>query len=236
MIRRKNPYRALEKAIGYRFRRKGLLETALLHRSYRFENEGISVDNQRLEFLGDAALDLVAAVCLFRAFPEEQEGVLTAYRSQLTSGKALARFASEIDLGEHLRLGKGERLTGGHQRESTLADALESVLGAAYLDGDLKAVMKIFERVFMPHLERLQGDVWAHNPKGRLQEFAQRHWKGEPRYNVIKKKGPAHAAVFTVGVELPDGSRAVGEGRNKQTAEAGAATHLLEQLDEAGRL
>jgi len=130
-----NPYRRLENEIGYSFRRKSLLATALMHRSLRFELGGTMEDNQRLEFLGDAALSLVAGDYLFRNFPKLREGEMTMLRSRLTSGKTLAGIGQKIRLGEWLQLGKGEQKSGGHHRPSNITDAFEAVIGAAYLDG-----------------------------------------------------------------------------------------------------
>jgi len=232
-LRRVNPYRELEKRIGYRFRKRRFIETALLHRSFRFENKDVASDNQRLEFLGDAVLGFAAADYLFATFPDVNEGVLTAYRSLATSGKALATLAVDIDLGSFILLGKGEHHSGGRERASNLADALESVIGAAYLDGGMKAVNKVFNTLFVPVLEECSGDVWADNPKGKLQELSQRRWKMSPRYRIAHQHGPAHATVFTIEVCLHDGTRAQGSGPNKQAAEIKAAAHALKHLSAA---
>lgn len=226
----RSPYRALEKALGYRFRRRGHLETALTHRSFRFENGDQPADNQRLEFLGDAALGLVAASHFFAAHPDAEEGLLTRIRSRLTNSQALAQIAGALDLGAHLRLGRGEQQCGGHQRGSTLGDALEAVLGAAYLDGGLKAVEKIFRQLFLPAMERLAQDLRHDNPKGTLQEYAQRTWRLSPRYVLLREEGPAHARVFTVEVCLPGEVRGEGRGSSKQLAEMAAAAEALSRL------
>lgn len=226
----KNEYKVLEKKLGYRFKNRTLLTTALLHRSYRFENDDVVTDNQRLEFLGDAVLGFVAAARLYAMFPEDDEGVLTTYRSQITSGKALADLAADIDIGEYLKMGRGEIASGGRSRASNLADAFESVLGAAYLDGGVKAVDKIFTLLFLPCIAGLSGDVWADNPKGKLQDYAQRQLKTSPRYSIVKRDGPPHATVFTVEASLSDGVQAEGVGANKQEAETEAAKKMIEKL------
>lgn len=230
VLRKRNPYRKLEKLIGYAFRRRTLLEMALTHRSYRFETEGIKDDNQRLEFLGDAVLGFAAAAFLYKKHDRRNEGDLTAYRSQTTSGKALAEVARTIGLGEYLKLGKGERASGGNRRSSALADALESIIGAVYLDGGMKAVNRIFEKLFVPLLEGLSGDVWVDNPKGKLQEISQRLWRVSPSYKVVKKLGPPHATVFTVEVVLSSGLKARGSGENKRKAEMKAAANALKRV------
>jgi len=228
---RKNPYSGLEKALGYRFRRTLLIEKALLHRSFRFENRGIAADNQRLEFLGDAVLGFVTAAYLYDKFQDEREGFLTSLRSQITSGRALVGVARSIGLGAHIKMGKGEEQSGGRKRPSNLADALEAVIGAAYLDGGMKAVDKIFKRLFIPRLDSFSGDVWEGNPKGKLQEYSQRTWRSSPRYHVIRQEGPSHATIFTVEVLLSNGTTGKGKGGNKQNAEARAAIDALEKLD-----
>ena len=228
----RNPYRELEKKLGYAFRRKALLETALMHRSYRFEFTGIDSDNQRQEFLGDAALGLVATDYLFKAHKTLQEGSLTCLRSRLTSGKALAKIGRSISLGEHLKLGKGERMSGGHHRASNITDAMEAILGAAYLDRGLKAVEKIFNKLFIPMIEIEPDDAWSDNPKGQLQVIAQRQWKGNPQYHVIRQDGPSHSKTFTVRVMVGGNNVGQGRGLTKREAEQQAAQNALEQMRE----
>jgi ribonuclease-3 len=230
VIRQKNPYRDLEKFLGYRFRNRPLLEAALTHRSFRFENPDIQADNQRLEFLGDAVLGLVTAAHLYDQFADKDEGWLTSLRSQVTSGKALAALARDIPIGEHVRFGKGEESSGGRRRASNLTDALEAVIGAAYLDGGMKAVERIFRKIFLPLFHRLEGDIWADNPKGKLQEYAQRVTKSGPRYQIIQRDGPPHAMTFTIQVTVGDGKHGIGHGRSKHEAERNAAVDLLRAL------
>jgi len=225
-----NPYRALERRIGYRFRNRALLEEALTHRSYRFENPGVTVDNQRLEFLGDAVLGLLTAAGLFARFPDKNEGRLTELRSRLTSGKALAAYANEVGMGQYLRIGKGEERSGGRTRMSTLADAFEALIGAAYVDGGARACRKIFDTLFGPALANLTDQAWLDNPKGKLQEYCQRRWKINPHYRTIRREGPPHATVFTAEVTVPGGISVIGRGVNKQEAETEAAAAALRKL------
>jgi len=233
--RRKNPYKEIEKNIGYSFRKTSMLETALMHRSFRFENSGITSDNQRMEFLGDAVLGFVMAAHLYEKYDECDEGGLTSFRSQTTNGQVLAELARSVNLGAFIKMGKGEEHSGGRKRASNLADAMESIIGAAYLDGGMKAVLKIFSKLFVPMLGKLSGDVWAGNPKGKLQEYSQKKWKNSPHYRIVSKEGPPHAVLFTVEVELADGSVGMGKGRNKQEAEARAAVDVLSCLEKQGR-
>jgi len=232
--RRTDADKELEKKLGYRFRRYGWLLKALTHRSYRFEVPDVEQDNQRLEFLGDAILGFLVAEYVFEQYADRDEGFLTSLRSQAASGKALARIASGIGLGRHVLMGRGEEGSGGRKRRSTLADTLEAIIGAAYRDGGMKAAQKIFRRLLVPFLEELSGDVFAQNPKGRLQEYAQRRWKTGPRYRLLRREGPAHASVFTVEVALPDGRSALGRGANKQQAQSQAAAVMLGQVETAG--
>jgi ribonuclease-3 len=229
-LRRTKEDRELEKKLGYRFRRYTWLLAALTHRSYRYETGDIDVDNQRLEFFGDAVLGFLVAQYLFDQYADRDEGFLTSLRSQTASGKALSGIARSIDLGRHIRMGKGEEASGGRKRRSTLADTLEAIIGAAYQDGGLKAAQKLFRTLLVPVLEDLNGDVFAHNHKGRLQEYAQRMWKAGPSYRLLQREGPAHASVFTSEVVLPDGRTATGQAPNKRQAEMRAAAAMLEKL------
>ncbi len=226
----KNPYRDLEKSLGYRFRDRRLLATALRHRSFRFESDEEQTDNQRLEFLGDAALGLVASDYLFRRYPDIQEGPLTCLRSRLASGKALAQLGAAIDIGRHIQFGKGEQLSGGPERDSNLTDALEAVLGAAYLDNGLKAVSKIFHALFVPTIEIDPQDRWGDNPKGHLQIVAQQRWQANPSYRVARRDGPPHASVFWVEVALRGTVLGAGRGSTKRDAEQAAARAALRAL------
>lgn len=227
---RKNPYRELEKRLGVRFRNRALLETALTHPSCRHENPDAPVDNQRLEFLGDAVLDVLLAEYLYTLFPHYDEGVLTTVRSRVVSGQSLAAYARGLKLGEFLQIGKGEEASGGRNRPSALADALEAVLGAVYLDQGIRGARKLFQSVFVAAGMELDGDRWVGNPKGALQDVVQRRWKAPPLYSLASTDGPPHARVFTVEVALPDGTRTRATGGSKQEAEAEAARECLRGL------
>jgi len=227
-----NPYRKLEKSLGYSFRKKSLLATALLHRSLRFERGGVTEDNQRLEFLGDAALTLVTGEYLYKNFPRLQEGDMTMLRSRLASGKALAQLGQGIQLGDWLQLGRGELKSGGHKRPSNIADALEAVIGAAYLDGGLSAVMRIFKKLFLALLDGIESsEEFEDNPKGRLQEVVQRKWRANPHYRIIRQAGPAHKRVFYVSVAVNEIALGNGHGLSKREAEQAAARDALEKMD-----
>ncbi len=227
MIFRSHPYRELEKKIGYRFWRRARLAQALTHPSFSHEMGQPAPDNQRLEFLGDAALGLAAAAVLFEVHPEANEGDMTKVRSMLTSTKALAAVAQRLDLGSHLLLGKGELNSGGRQRVSILADALEAVIGAAYVDGGNRAVQAIFRKLFLPVLHDLESTPEIENPKGLLQELAQRVLNTNPHYQVVLEEGPAHQRIYTVAVLVGAREMGRGTGPNKRDAESAAALDAL---------
>lgn len=227
------PYREIERVLGYRFRNRSLLEQALIHPSYRYETDGVDTDNQRLEFLGDSVLGMLAAEHLYEAFSDKPEGELTSMRSQVTSGKALAAIGEKIGLGAHLLIGRGEERSGGRRRASNLADAVEALFGAAWLDGGSKAAGKLFHQLIIPAVAGLGGDAAEVNPKGRLQELSQARWKQSPVYSLISTEGPAHEAAFTAEVRLPDGAIWTGRGMGKRAAETEAARMALAVLDKA---
>jgi len=229
-LRRKNPYSELEKALGYRFKKRSLLVAGLTHPSYRFENPHVADDNQRLEFLGDAVLGFLTAAHLYHAMGDKNEGVLTAVRSLVTSGKALAGLAKSIDLGSYLLVGKGEEASGGRRRQSGLADAFEAVLGAVYLDAGLKGVKKVFKKLFVRLIEEAGDDMWRGNPKGKLQEMVQARWKSNPVYNLTGQNGPPHAAIFSVEVLVGGKIVGSGTGSTKQSAECRAASAALDHF------
>jgi ribonuclease-3 len=226
----RNPYRELEKRLGYKFRKRAFLEMALTHRSYRFEAKDVETDNQRLEFLGDAVLGLVVAARLYQEHHDGDEGRLTDLRSRITSGKALAETARRIGLGDYVRIGKGEEQGGGRDRQSLLADALEAVLGAAYLDSGVRAVEKIAARLFAPAPSAAGVEDWLDNPKGKLQEIAQRlHGRG-PIYRCVAEEGPAHQKTFAVEAVVNGVALGRGAGTSRRAAEVEAATEAVRAL------
>lgn len=222
-------YRTLEKAIGYRFRKKGLLELALTHPSFRYENSTADDDNQRLEYLGDAVLGLIAAEHLFKTQPEAREGDMSKLRSRLTQDRTLARIGAHIGISKFMRLGRGEEQNGGAERASNLADAVESILGAAWIDGGARAAHKIFSQIFLPELDGLQYSPAKSNPKGALQEYAQSHGFGIPEYETIETAGPEHDRIFTVEVATCGQSWNASAG-SKREAERRAALEALKDL------
>lgn len=227
---KKSGYRTLEQALGYRFRTKTLLEMAVTHPSFRYENAETKDDNQRLEYLGDAVLSLIAAEYLFKTQPEAREGDLSKLRSRLTQDRTLARIGANIGLDGFMRLGRGEEKSGGAGRASNLADAVEAVIGAAWIDGGARAVNRIFKTVFLPELEELQATPLKSNPKGALQEYAQSNGFGIPEYETIESSGPEHERIFTVEVNACNRSWQASAG-SKREAERRAALLALADLD-----
>jgi len=229
-LRKPNPYKDLEKKLGYKFDSRPLLEMALLHRSYRFEVKDVAADNQRLEFLGDAVAGFLVAAHVYRLHQGVDEGVLTELRSRVTSGKALAVVAREIGLGEFVKLGKGEERAGGRLREALLADGMEAVIGAAYLDGGIKAAEKIVVKLLMPLISETPKEEWEENPKGKLQEMSQRLYGRGPEYRCISEEGPAHRKHFIVEAVVGGARLGEGKGASKRAAETEAATAAVRKL------
>lgn len=218
---------SLEKRIGYRFKKKELLAAALTHPSFRYENDEVTTDNQRLEFLGDSVLGLLAADTLTRNNLEAAEGDLTQMKSALASGKALAKAARSIDLGDSLRMGRGESANGGAERESNLEDAMEALLGAIWLDGGLKASRRFFDRNIFQVLKDDEPSLL--NPKGTLQEFAQKSGFGIPVYRVVEESGPDHARQYVVEVAVENYAYR-GTGGSRRDAEKKAAEKAVRSL------
>lgn len=218
----------LEQVLGHTFRDPTLLQLALTHGSVGYENQRAQSDNQRLEFLGDAVLQLTLSHLLFQRFPQANEGVLTQARAQLVSTKALARIARRIGLGSHLHLGRGEEANGGRDRESTLADALEAVAGAIHLDSGSDAAHEFAARLFAEDLEALNRGPLDANPKGQLQELIQSVGVEPPLYEIIGSEGPDHAKNFVASVSWQGTALGRGSGRSKKDAEVKAAQSALE--------
>lgn len=222
--------KAIEKKLGYRFKKRQRLALALVHPSYRHENEGITDDNQRLEYLGDAALGLVVAADLYERKPDWDEGLLTQWRSEAANRKTLARIGVSWGLGEVLLLGRGEEQSGGRSRDSNLADAVEAILGAVYLDGGLKAVLKVYGKCWADMID-MPSTTIAGNPKGALQEYCQKKWKVSPTYRIVEEKGPPHAREYVCQALIKGKAYGTGQGMSKRVAESQAAQATLMELE-----
>lgn len=212
--------------LGYEPRDPALFRAALTHRSAPGPN------NERLEFLGDAVLNLIVAHHLFVAFPQASEGDLSRLRARVVSGEPLAEVAASLELGEALQLGSGELKTGGFRRQSILADALEAVCAALYLDGGLAAADAAIERLFGPRIAALPAPHELKDAKTRLQEHLQSRGLALPRYQVERVEGEAHAQTFHVACDVPAlRLSAEGSGSSRRRAEQEAAERILEGLD-----
>lgn len=215
----------LQSRLGHTFSDKDLLTLALTHRS------ASSRHNERLEFLGDSILSMVIAEELFQRFPQAAEGDLSRMRATLVREKTLAELGREFDLGEHLNLGPGELKSGGFRRESILADTVEAVIGAIYLDSDMVRVRSLLLGWYHARLEEIKPGVEQKDPKTRLQEILQGHRKALPTYIVTNVKGEAHNQEFTVLCEVEGvNGPLVGIGTSRRKAEQAAAQQALEKL------
>jgi len=219
------PLDRLERKLGYHFQDQELLEMALTHRSYAGRN------NERLEFLGDAILNFVAGEALFQHFPQAREGQLSRLRARLVKGQTLAVLARGFELGDYLRLGSGELKSGGYRRESILADALEALIGAIYLDAGMDVVR---DRVLAWLANEIQGLTLVDtnkDPKTRLQEYLQSRGSDLPRYDVVDIQGDPHCRIFYVTCEIaPLSEKTQGQGASRRIAEQIAAAAALAAL------
>jgi ribonuclease-3 len=224
--------RALEAKLGYTFREGDLLKNALRHRSHvHVTGRDREQSNERLEFLGDAVLGLVVNEDLYNKFPDRSEGDLTKMKALLVCGARLSEVAGQIDLGVHIRMSRSEAATGGRKRSSILADTMEALIGAVYLDGGLGAARGVIQRLLLAGSERVLARRSLRNFKSRLQELIQARHKSPPRYRVLEVDGPDHDRLFKVGVTFKGKTLGLGEGRNKKTAEQNAAKAALDALE-----
>ncbi|TON72733.1 ribonuclease III [Vibrio parahaemolyticus] len=220
-----SPIDKLERKLGYQFKDAGLINLALTHRSAN------SKHNERLEFLGDSILSFVIADDLYHRFPKVNEGDMSRMRATLVRGHTLAELGREFDLGDYLKLGPGELKSGGFRRDSILADAVEAIIGAIYLDSDIEKVRSIVLSWYNSRLEAIKPGVSQKDPKTRLQEFLQGRRKPLPVYTVTNIKGEAHNQEFTVECEVAGVDKPViGKGTSRRKAEQAAAETALEQF------
>jgi ribonuclease-3 len=222
-------FAALEERLGYRFRDRGLLEHALTHRSKAHEDpSGGVIDNESLEFLGDAVLGLVVADALFRSYPEFSEGQKSKIKAMIVSTASLAELAERLGLGEHMILGRGEEKTGGRRKQALLADTCEALFAGVYLDGGLDAVRQFIIRELGPSMEAAgQPNYFGRDHKSRLQEALQALGRPLPIYRIAGEVGPDHRKLFHVEVVVGQETIAQGVGRTKKDAEQEAAKAAL---------
>ena len=233
VVRLRDEFEGLQNRVGYRFRDRGLLEHALTHRSRAAEDaSGGVADNESLEFLGDAVLGLVVADMLFRTYPDYDEGQKSKIKASVVSTQALARRAEEIQLGEHLLLGRGEEKTGGRFKQALLADAYEALIAAVYLDGGLPAAAAFLERELSDAIEEGAGQsVVGQDYKSALQERVQALGRPLPEYRVAAESGPDHRKVFTIEVAVGGEILGAASGKAKKEAEQEAARLAMLKLE-----
>lgn len=216
----------IARSIGHVFSDTSLLRTALTHRSYGTPH------NERLEFLGDGILDCVIAALLYQRFPELPEGDLSRLRANLVRQESLYQLALQLDIGSTLRFGEGELRSGGASRPSILADALEAVFGAVYLDAGFEKAFKVIEQLYQPLLADLKPGQFQKDPKTRLQEWLQGRKKPLPRYALLETRGAAHEQSFKVACEIDQPAvRTIGSGSSRRIAEQNAAEAAMKALN-----
>jgi ribonuclease III len=217
----------LSRALGYRFTNESLLLRALTHRSHSADN------NERLEFLGDAMLNLAIGAEVFHLRPKASEGDLSRLRASLVREETLAAAARRLPLSDAVRLGSGELKSGGFRRDSILADALEALIGAVYLDGGFEPAVQLCQRLLAPELEKLPSVGSLKDPKTRLQEALQAESRPLPEYAVLREEGPPHRRQFSVQCRLPDsGDDVVADGLSRRNAEQQAAQRMLDRIQQ----
>lgn len=228
-----NRYKNLEEKIGITFKDKDLLDSAFVHKSYMNEYHGKEKkeDNERLEFLGDAVLELVVTEYLYKAYPHKSEGDLTNWRSALVKGKHLAEVAKDLKLGNYLYLSKGEEKSGGRKKNYILANTLEALIGALYLDKGYRITHGFISSVILKRLEQILEEGLHIDAKSHFQELTQEKVGVTPEYKLISESGPDHAKKFVMAVFIGDKKAGEGQGSSKQKAEEDAARKALIDID-----
>lgn len=225
-----NRYALLEERVGYIFKKRQLLAEALTHPSYANEAKGGAEDNQRLEFFGDAIVSFFISNQLYLSFPEAREGELTKLRAAIVDEAALARVALALDLGSFLSLGRGEERSGGREKSSVLADALEALVAAVYLDGGVTAARKVVSKLFAPSLVDASINRGQLDYKTELQELVQSRFSSPPQYMQRSIEGPDHSRSYTYEVIVNGAVAGVGSGGSKKSAQQAAAREALAAL------
>jgi ribonuclease-3 len=229
------PLDSFQKILGYSFRKPDLLREALTHKSYlnemrASEKDRPAQDNERLEFLGDAVLDLAVSESLIALYPLSAEGDLSKMKARIVSEVTLARVAKRLGVGEYLLLGRGEERTRGREKPSLLGDALEAVIAAVYLDGGYEAARTMLLKIFEDEIHRLDQHRDELDYKTELQESCQREFDVLPTYRVLSESGPDHQKIFEVKLTIKEELFGIGRGRSKKEAEQQAAKQALENL------
>jgi ribonuclease-3 len=232
MVKKLNRYADLEKQLAITFTDKGLLDHAFIHKSFMNEYKGDDKsDNERLEFLGDAVLELAVTEYLFKTYPKSPEGELTNWRSALVKGKNLAKVANELNLGNYLYLSKGEEKSGGRKKNYILANTLEAFIGALYLDKGYRIAHDFINKYILIKLEEILEEGLHIDAKSHFQELSQEEFDVTPEYRLISESGPDHAKRFVMGAFLGDKKVGEGDGSSKQKAEESAARNALVEVE-----
>jgi len=231
--RKNKEFKEFQGKMGIHFQNESLLKQAFTHSSYVNEHRRKPYeDNERLEFLGDAVLELTVSQFLYKTYPVMSEGELTKLRAAVVCEPSLVTFANELEFGQLILLGKGEEMTGGRMRPALLADVFEAYIGALYLDQGMDAVLPFLEKVVFP---KISAGAFSHvmDFKSQLQEFVQRELKGAPSYRILEEKGPAHNKEFITEVSLNGTVLGTGSGRSKKEAEQFAARMALDHVKQS---
>ncbi len=227
---RRRELQLFEKHIEARFRKLEILNLAFAHRSYTNENNGLTDNNEKLEFLGDSILGLVVCDYLFRLLPDKAEGDLARIKSFVVSEDSLAGIAKSIKVDNFILIGKGEEYSGGRSKKAILADCMEAIFGAYYLDSGFKAVREFILRFLEPEITKVLEDRHKKDYKTLLQEFVQKQYRCYPRYNVVKKSGPDHDRTFWIDTRINNKTYGPMKGKNKKEAEQNVARVAYEIL------
>ena len=222
----------IQKNIGLDFQNPELLEIALTHRSYLNEHQGAKIqNNERQEYLGDAVLELIISDYIFRKYPDKAEGELTSIRSAVVRTESLAEESRKLGIGEHLQMSKGEKDSGGKDKDYLLANAYEAVLGAIYLDSGMESCIQFVTRTLVPKIDYIVENNLFIDPKTQAQEIIQSRYKTTPTYEIVKEEGPDHDKKFTVALLINKKEKAQGQGTSKQKAEESAALTAIEIIE-----
>ena len=234
---RKKELLLFERNAKVRFKRLDLLNLAFTHRSYANENPGVVDNNEKLEFLGDSVLGIVVSEYLFRSLPDKNEGDLARIKSFVVSENSLAQIARALRVDNFILIGKGEEYSGGRKKKAILADCMEAIIGACYLDSGIKSARNFVLSFFVEEIDKVLENKHQKDYKTLLQEFAQKKYHSYPRYRLVKKSGPDHDRTFWIDVELNNRTFGPGKGKNKKQAEQEAASiayaHLCEGNQES---
>ena len=226
---RKNKLAAFQKAAGFKFKKLDFLNLAFKHRSVSNETGG-KVNNERLEFLGDSILGAVCATLLYQSYSGKNEGELAKIKAVVVSEDILSEIAIDLNIDKMLLLGKGEEHSGGRTKKTILADALEAIIGALYLDSGYKPAFDFVSRCISPKITEVTGADSHKDYKSLLQEYCQKHFRCYPEYRIIKRSGPEHERIFSIEVRINETVYGTGKGRNKKSAEQEAAKIAYSEL------